>query len=175
MLDRLNDKPGGDQVRTLCGDFATTTADGQFDLVLLLVNTIFAMPTQDDQVACFANAARHLRPGGRFVIEAWVPDPPLRDQLGVKARRLAHGLAGLVIEEHDPGRQTLSTTQIIIADTGQTRTVPVVHRYAWPAELDLMARLNSMTLEHRWSDWQKRPFDWQSTDHISIWRANATE
>lgn len=171
MLDRLNAKPGGDKVTTRCGDFATVSADGPFDLVLLLVNTIYAMPTQDDQVTCFANAARHLAPGGRFVIEAWVPDPPRGDGLGLRARRLAKGLAGLVIEDHDPCRQTLSTTQIVISDSGQTRTFPVVHRYAWPAELDLMARLNGMTLESRWSDWQARPFDARSTDHISVWRA----
>ncbi|MDQ6783968.1 MAG: class I SAM-dependent methyltransferase [Actinomycetota bacterium] len=174
MLDRLVEKAGGERVHVVCDDFATTTVEGHFDLVLLLVNTIYAMPTQDDQVACFANAARHLRIGGRFVVEAWVPDPP-RDRLGLKARRLAHGLAGLVIEDHDPGLQTLSTTQIVITETGQTQTFPVVHRYAWPAELDLMARINGMSLEHRWGDWQRRPFDWRSTDHISVWAKNGPD
>lgn len=174
MLDRLAAKPDGDKVKTICGDFATAEADGQFDLVVLLVNTIYAMPTQEHQVECFANAARHLAPGGRFVIEAWVPDPPRGDGLGLKARRLANGLAGLVIEDHDPGRQTLSTTQIVIDDTGRTRTFPVVHRYAWPAELDLMARMNGMLFEARWADWHRRPFDARASDHISVWR-NATE
>lgn len=78
MLDRLREKVGGQRVTTICGDFGTCTAEGMFDVVVLLVNTIYAMPTQDDQVHCFANAARHLAPGGRFVIEAWVPDPPPR-------------------------------------------------------------------------------------------------
>jgi SAM-dependent methyltransferase len=172
MLERLREKPGGEKVTTVCGDFASASADGKFDLVLLLVNTIYAMPTQDDQVTCFANAARHLAPGGRFVIEAWVPDPPRGDGLGLRARRLGRGFAGLVIEDHDAARQKLSTTQIVISETGQTRSFPVVHRYAWPAELDLMARLNGMTLEDRWADWHRRPFDARSTDHISVWRAN---
>jgi SAM-dependent methyltransferase len=170
MLQRLRDKPGGDKVTTVCGDFATATAAGKFDLVLLLVNTIYAMPTQDDQITCFANAARHLAPGGRFVIEAWVPDPPRGGSLGLKARRLGRGFAGLVIEDHDAERQTLSTTQIVIGETGQMLSFPVVHRYAWPAELDLMARLNGMTLEDRWADWHSHPFDARSTDHISVWR-----
>src|ERR1019366_2360191 len=126
MLERLREKPGGEKVTTVCGDFASASADGKFDLVLLLVNTIYAMPTQDDQVTCFANAAR----------------------------------------------QILSPTQIVISETGQTRSFPVVHRYAWPAELDLMARLNGMTLEDRWADWHRRPFGARSTDHISVWRAN---
>jgi SAM-dependent methyltransferase len=170
MLERLREKPGGDKVTTVCGDFATVTADGLFDLVLLLVNTIYAMPTQDDQIVCFANAARHIAPGGRFVIEAWVPDPPRGEGLGLRARRLGRGFAGLVIEDHDAARQILSTTQIVIGESGQTRSFPVVHRYAWPAELDLMARLNGMTLEDRWGDWHCRPFDARSTDHISVWR-----
>jgi SAM-dependent methyltransferase len=172
MLEHLREKPGGDKVTTVCGDFATATAEGTFDLVLLLVNTIYAMPTQDDQITCFANAARHLAPGGRFVIEAWVPDPPRGNGLGLRARRLGRGFAGLVIEDHDAARQILSTTQIVIGESGQARSFPVVHRYAWPSELDLMARLTGMTLEDRWADWHRRPFDAQSTDHISVWRKN---
>ena len=88
MLKILKEKPGGDKITTLCGDFATTTAQGKFDLVVLLINTIYAMGSQQGQIECFENAARHLTPGGRFVIEAWVPDPPRGDALGLKARRL---------------------------------------------------------------------------------------
>lgn len=170
MLERLRSKPGGGTVTTVCGDFATASAAGKFDLVLLLVNTIYAMPSQEDQIKCFANVARHLAPGGRFVVEAWVPDPPRCGGLGLRARRLGRGFAGLVIEDHDASNQILSTTQIVISDTGDTRSFPVVHRYAWPAELDLMARLSGMTLEDRWADWNCRPFDSCSTDHISVWR-----
>ncbi len=172
MLKRLQDKPGGEKVTPICGDFATSTADGKFDLVLLLVNTIYAMPTQEDQITCFANAAHHLAPGGRFVIEAWVPDPPRGEDLRLKARRLGGGFAGLVIEDHDARHQILSTIQIVIGEAGQTRSFPIVHRYAWPAELDLMARICGMTLEDRWADWHCRPFDSLSTDHISVWRAS---
>jgi SAM-dependent methyltransferase len=170
MLEHLKEKPGGDKVSTVCGDFATARAEGKFDLVLLLVNTIYAMPTQDDQVTCFENVARHLKPGGRFVIEAWVPDPPRGDGLGLRARRLGSGFAGLVIEDHDAARQTLATTQVVFGGTG-VRSFPVVHRYAWPAELDLMARLSGMTLENRWGDWHERPFDARSNDHVSVWRS----
>jgi SAM-dependent methyltransferase len=171
MLKLLKEKPGGDRVTTLCGDFATTAADGKFDLVVLLINTIYAMGSQEGQIECFENAARHLSPGGRFVVEAWIPDPPRGDALGLKARRLGRGYAGLVIEDHDAGRQLLSTTQIVIDGTGRTRSFPLVHRYAWPSELDLMARLSGMTLEDRWADWHGSPFDARSTDHISVWRS----
>jgi SAM-dependent methyltransferase len=170
MLERLKEKPGGNKVTTICGDFESATAHGEFDLVILLVNTIYAMPTQDDQVKCFANASRHLAPGGRFVVEAWVPDPPRGDGLALKPRRLGRGFAGLILEDHDAARQILSTNQIVIGENGQVLCFPIVHRYAWPAELDLMARLNGMRLEDRWSDWHRRPFDASSTDHISVWR-----
>ena len=99
MLKIVKEKPGGNKVATLCGDFATTAAEGKFDLVVLLINTIYAMGSQQGQIECFENAARHLAPGGRFVIEAWVPDPPRGDALGLKARRLGRGFAGLVIED----------------------------------------------------------------------------
>jgi SAM-dependent methyltransferase len=174
MLKILKDKPGGAKVTTLCGDFATTKAEGKFELVVLLVNTIYAMGSQKGQIECFENAARHLAPGGRFVVEAWVPDPPRGDALGLRARRLGRGFAGLVIEDHDAAHQLLSTTQIVIDGTGRTRTFPLVHRYAWPSELDLMALLSGMTLEDRWSDWHQHPFDARSTDHISVWQSPPT-
>ena len=174
MLERLAAKPAGSSVRAVCGDFGTIRVGDngeQFDLVLLLVNTIYAMPSQEHQIACFANVARHLRPGGRFVVEAWVPDPPRGGEgLGLRARRLGEGYAGLVFEEHDASRQVLSTRQVVISATGQTKSFPVVHRYAWPAEMDLMARMSDMSLESRWGDWHRRPFDAASINHISVWR-----
>jgi SAM-dependent methyltransferase len=176
MLQRLKAKPGGEAITTMCGDFGTVDARsvGPFDLVLLLVNTLYAMPTQDHQVACFANAAAHLASGGRFVVEAWVPDPPRGgDGLELRARRLGRGFAGLVIEENDAAQQVLSTRQIVISESGHTRSFPIVHRYAWPAEMDLMARLAGMTLAERWADWHRRPFDAGSTNHVSIWRRTA--
>lgn len=136
MLQRLKAKPGGENVTTICEDFGSVDAQsgGHFDLVLLLVNTLYAMPAQEHQVACFANAAAHLAPGGRFVVEAWVPDPPRGgDGLELRARRLGRDFAGLVIEEHDAARQVLSTRQIVISESGHTRSFLIVHRYAWPA------------------------------------------
>ena len=170
MLELLKAKPGGDRVTVTYGDFSETVVEGSFSLVVLLVNTIYAMADQDAQVRCFANAARHLGPGGRFVVEGWVPDPPEPGHQRVRGRRLAKGLAGLVIEEHDPVAQTLATTQVVLYESGQMRMFPVVHRYAWPSELDLMARLAGLTLESRWADWHRTPFDAGSANHVSVWR-----
>jgi len=170
MLELLKAKPGGDLVTVTCGDFSETTVAGPFSLVALLVNTIYAMADQDAQVRCFINATRHLGVGGRFVVEGWVPDPPRPGHQHVRGRRLAKGLAGLVIEEHDPVAQTLATTQIVFSESGQMRMFPVVHRYAWPSELDLMARLAGLTLESRWADWHETPFEAGSANHVSVWR-----
>src|SRR5204863_3947071 len=110
-------------ITTYCGDFAETTVERSFAVVALLANTIYALPDQAAQVRCFANAARHLTSGGHFVVEAWVPDPPRADdQLRVRPRRLAQGLAGLVIEDDDPTRQLLSTPQIVARPARRTAT-----------------------------------------------------
>lgn len=90
------------------------------------------------------------------MVEAWVPDPPRGgDGLDLRARRLGRGFAGLIIEDHDATHQVLSTRQIVISESGHTRSFPIVHRYAWPAEMDLMARLADMTLKARWADWHQ--------------------
>lgn len=170
MLERLASKPGGDQVHLTCGDFSMFHSVERFSLIFVLLNTIYALADQEAQIRCFANAAGHLIAGGRLVVEAWVPDPPLPGEQRVRPRRLASGLTGLVIEDHDPVAQILATTQIVLSDGGGARTFPVVHRYAWPSELDLMARLTGLSLEYRWSDWLRTPFGARSSNHVSVWR-----
>jgi SAM-dependent methyltransferase len=73
MLSRLRAKPEAAGIDAVLGDFATTHVDGDFSVAYLVFNTISNLVTQDAQVACFENAAAHLRPGGRFVIENGVP------------------------------------------------------------------------------------------------------
>ncbi len=170
MLALLREKPGGDRVRTVEGDFSEVDAGGPVSLVALTFNTVFALPDQDAQVRCFANAARHLEPGGRFVVEAWVPDLAASASPTLQPRRVAPGLVGLVVAEHDRARQILSTTQIVLGGPIGVRVYPVNHRYAHPGELDLMARLAGMELEVRWADWHRTPYTSTSPDHISVYR-----
>ncbi len=171
MLAQLRAKPGGDSLPVSVGDFADVHVPGSFSLVVLALNTIFALPTQDAQVACFQNAARHLDPGGRFVIEAWVPDPsgfsPAGSRVGV--RRLTPTAVSLDVAELDPVEQRMRTTQVSLRD-GHLRLHPANHRYAWPSELDLMARLAGMSREHRWSGWSRAPFTAGSPAHVSVYR-----
>jgi SAM-dependent methyltransferase len=171
MLQLLREKPGGERVRTTLGDFSEVRLEppAQFSLVVLAVNTIFALEDQEAQLRCFATAAYHLRPNGRFVVEAWVPENLPAGQ-SLRPRKLSPGFIGIVAADHDPATQTLSTTQIVLGGALGVRVFPVVHRYAWPSELDLMARLADLTLECRWADWHRTPFGPTSTNHVSVYR-----
>lgn len=170
MLVRLAAKPGGAGIPVTLGDFAEVSVAGEFSLVVLAINTVFALPTQDAQVRCFQNAARHLVPGGRFVVEAWVPDlTQFHRGQSVRPRDVSGDRVALVVARHDPIHQRMLTTQVHLSDAG-VRLYPANHRYAWPAELDLMARLAGLHLEQRWGDWQRGPYTAESTAHVSVYR-----
>src|SRR6476660_5172620 len=73
MVAQLRAKPGGDAIPVTIGDFSRARAEGTFAVAYLVFNTISNLVTQEAQVACFANVASHLEPGGTFVIEVGVP------------------------------------------------------------------------------------------------------
>ncbi len=169
MVDVLRQKVDESRLPVVVGDMATTRVPGEFALVYLVWNTIGNVRTQDEQVACFENAAHHLRPGGRFVIEVGVPS----------LRRLPPGQSAVpfdVSEEH-VGFDTydLATQQAVShhytreAD-GRMRYGAHHYRFVWPSELDLMARLAGLRLESRFADWDGSPFTGESEKHVSIWR-----
>ena len=170
MVSQLRARPDGADVEVAVGDFTSTRVPGAFALVVLAYNTVYALPDQDAQVACFANAAGHLRPGGRFVVEAWVPDPGAFRR-GAALRTLAVAEDEVVLEAAtiDPVTQRMETTRVRLRD-GDVRLFPANHRYAWPAELDLMARLAGLRLEHRWGGWRGEPFDAASSHHVTVYR-----
>lgn len=170
MVAKLREKPGGGSIPVAIGDFAEVDAGREFSLVVLAVNTIFALPDQEAQVACFANAARHLVPGGRFVVEAWVPDiGAFRHNRLVRPRVMGGDRISIETAEIDPVEQMMRTTQAVFS-TGSVRLYPANHRYAWPAELDLMAQLAGLYREVRWSDWRGKPFTGESRAHVTVYR-----
>jgi len=168
MLARLRGKPGAEGIEALVGDMATTRVPGDFTLVYLVFNTIFNLTTQDGQVACFVNAAAHLSSGGRFVIEARVPElqrlPPGQSVLPWRADPDA-----LSFYVYDTVEQRLSGRHYYVEDDGALRPSPIEMRYVWPSELDLMARLAGMRLEHRWGGWGREPFTGLSPAHVSVY------
>ena len=168
MLRRLRAKPGAERIEAVEGDFAGTRVAGEFSVVFLVFNTISNLTTQDAQVACFANAAAHLRPGGRFVIENGVPDLQSLP-VGQTVIPFRADPEGFSFDVYDVVTQRFSSQHFYIVD-GRMEAFPVEFRYAWPSELDLMARLAGMRLEHRWAGWDREPFTNLSRSHISIWR-----
>ena len=171
MVNELRKKETGAPMTIAIGDMTTEHVPGRFSLVYLVFNTIDNLVTQDLQVACFANAARHLAPGGRFVIETLVP-PIQKLPFGERLRAFASGPDHMGTDEFDVVTQNY-TSHHILPNRATARQVSVPFRYAWPAELDLMAKMAGMTLENRWSDWDKSPFTNLSTSHISVWRTAA--
>jgi len=167
MLARLREKPGAERIEALVGDMAATRVDGEFSLVYLVFNTIFNLVTQDGQVACFQNAAAHLRSGGRFVIEARVPELQ-RLPLGQTVLPWRADPDGMSYYVYDTVTQGLSGRHYHLAD-GRFQPSPIEMRYAWPAELDLMARLAGMRLQDRWGGWKREPFTGLSPAHVSVY------
>jgi len=167
MVERLRAKPGGDEIDVTIGDFSTTRVEGSFSLAYIVFNTIENLTTQAAQVACFANVARHLAPGGRFVIEVGIPD----------LRRLPPGENAVVfdvsddhwgIDEYDVANQGLISHHFTrVGDRIEYSSGPF--RYLWPSELDLMAQIAGLELAERWSGWHREPFTNESRKHISVW------
>jgi SAM-dependent methyltransferase len=167
MVERLRAKPGAADIEVTIGDIATTRVDGTFRLVYLVYNTINNLTTQDAQVACFENAARHLEPGGSFVIEVGVPElrrlPP-----GERFVPFSVTPTHVGVDEYDVVDQGLISHHYGVGD-GKSRQISMPFRYVWPAELDLMARLAGMRLRERWQDWDRSPFTSESRRHVSVW------
>lgn len=169
MVDQLRTKVDAATIPVVVGDMATTVAPGRYTLVYLVFNTISNLLTQDAQVACFRNAAEHLLPGGRFVVELWVPElrklPPGQQAVVFRAEPGEIGL-----DTYDVLHQHLVSHHFAFDDSRTARLFRSPHRYVWPAELDLMAQLAGFRLETRHADWTGTEFTAESRSHVSTYR-----
>jgi SAM-dependent methyltransferase len=169
MIDQLRTKADEATIPVIVGDMATATAPGSYPLVYLVFNTISNLLTQAEQVECFRNAARHLTPGGRFVIELWVPElrklPP-----GAQAM-VGHSEPGYIaVDTYDLLRQRVVSHHFRFDESRRAHLFRSPHRYIWPAELDLMAQLAGFELEARHADWAGAAFTAESRSHVSVYR-----
>ena len=173
MIAKLRQKPGGPALEVMLGDFAEVGVEGRFDHVFLAFNTLFNLQTQDEQLRCFRNVAARLAPDGSFLIDAFVPDfAAFTENQSVKTRHVGRDMAMIEAVQHDRAAQILEFQRMWFA-SGGTRLVPLRMRYAWPSEIDLMARLAGLELSDRWGGWQKQPFDMASRMHVSVYRKPA--
>jgi SAM-dependent methyltransferase len=167
MAAQLQAQPGATEVGVTIGDYATAKVGRTFRLAYLLRNTITNLTSQDEQIEAFRNVAAHLEPGGRFVIENYIPAlqrlPP-----GETTHVFTASADHVGFEEYNVAEQIALSHHYWVID-GQLKTFSSPHRYVWPSELDLMAQLAGMTLRERWSDWRRAPFTSDSENHISVW------
>lgn len=176
MIARLRQKVGKARIPVVQGDMTEAMAGDNFSLAFLVFNAISNLLTQEEQIRCFQNAARHLAPGGYFVVELWVP----------QLRLLSPGRGGTV-EVSEPGYLLVDTYDVLhqyvishhvrfgpeLSDGRDARIARTPHRYIWPSELDLMARLAGFELESRWADWDRSEFSADSRSHVSVYRLAA--
>ncbi|MBM2618929.1 class I SAM-dependent methyltransferase [Actinoplanes sp. LDG1-06] len=166
MVARLRDK--NPAIGVTIGDFSATRVDGKFDLVYLVFNTIMNVTTQDAQVDCFVNAAAHLRPGGRFLVEVMIPE----------LRKLPAGQTVVPFtvtptrwgfDSYEVATQAMASNYATFRSEGRGEFWSVPFRYLWPAEMDLMARIAGLRPEHRWDSWERTPFTNESSKIIATW------
>jgi SAM-dependent methyltransferase len=170
MVARLRAKPGGERISVTIGDFADVPVAGTYRLIFVVANTLFNLLTQDEQVRCFENVAAHLTDDGAFLIEAFRPDflYQLRDHQYVDAEAIEVDRVRLDVARHDPVRQLLEESHVFLSREG-VRLNPIVTRYAWPSELDLMARIAGLRLNERWAGWNREPLTSTSRTLVSVY------
>lgn len=170
MVERLRTKPGGDQLSVQIADFADVAVTEQYSLIYVVWNSLFNLLTQDDQLRCFENVAARLTKDGSFVVEAFVPSflHRSRDHQQVEAESIEVDQVRIGVLRHDAATQKLEQSHVTLSPAG-IRLDPVVQRYAWPSELDLMARIAGLQLQDRWGGWCHEPFDANSDLHVSVY------
>ena len=170
MVTKLRAKPGGAQIAVTMGNFADVAVKGTYRLIYLVFNTLFNLLSQDEQVRCFENVADHLTDDGCFVVEAYVPAflHRLRNNQYVDAESIGVDEVRLDVLRHDMEKQMIEESHVFLSAAG-IRLNPVVQRYAWPSELDLMARIAGLRLKQRWASWTRERFTSTSGNCVSVY------
>jgi trans-aconitate methyltransferase len=170
MVAKLREKPRGDRLNVTIGDFADVDVEGEYRLIYVVFNTLFNLLTQDDQVRCFENVAGHLTDDGSFLVEAMVPNSfyRLQNDQYVETEAIGIDSVRLDVARHDPVNQLLEESHVTLSSKGVSLN-PIVTRYAWPSELDLMARIAGLRLKGRWAGWKRQPFTSRSRRHVSAY------
>jgi SAM-dependent methyltransferase len=169
MVARLRAKPGGEIIPVTISNFADLPVEGKYSLIYVVFNTFYALLTQEEQVRCFKNVARHLAPEGVFVIEAFVPDMTrFTGGQVMRAIRIGENELQIDVSQIEFDKQLITSQHVLLTEQG-THFYPVKIRYIWPSEMDLMARLSHLQLRERWSNWDMSEFTALSGKHISVY------
>jgi SAM-dependent methyltransferase len=169
MVDVLRSKPGGSEIPVTIGNFADVPVSGEFSLIYICFSSLFLLPSQAEQIRCMRNVAAHLAPGGHFILDAFRPDVTryVNSQC-VSVEDMSDREVRLDLARHDPIEQRIQSSRVVLGDQG-VKVYPYTVRYAYPAELDVMAMLAGMRLSERYGDYDRQPFRPTSAGHVSIY------
>jgi SAM-dependent methyltransferase len=171
MLTRLRSRSDGAKVHVVLGSFTEMPVEGRFDLIYSVFNSLFCALTQDEQLRAIQLAAEHLAEDGTLVIETDLPDLARSDSAGrtLNTGGVERNRVFIEAAMHDAATQRIRTQTIIVSEQG-IQMFPVMLRYFWPSELDLMAKLAGLRLVRRYSGWDKSPFTRDSSRQISVFQ-----
>lgn len=167
MLAKLREKTSA--VTVVEADMTTVSLGREFALAYIAFNSIFVLESQQDQVALFRNAAAHLRPGGRWVLETQISKPPSPDGGMMRVTDVEPDRLTLAGGTSDPVTGLYKGMWLVLEPDGP-KFFPISGRSVSHHEMDLMAQLAGLELESRWADWKGTPFGPKSELHISIYR-----
>lgn len=170
MLDVLAGKPGGELLHLVHGDMVDDVPPGPFDLVFAAYNTLFNLRTAQRQRQCIASVAHRLRPGGRFVVEAFVPTDDGGRTSAVDLRTMTADRVVLSVSRSDPATQLAEGQYVELTHGGGVRLRPWSIRWASPAQLDDMAAAAGLHLDARWGGFDRSPFRHDGDRHVSVYR-----
>ena len=168
VVERLRERPGGDQISVTIGNFADVPYPDSYPLIYLVANALLNLYTQEDQIRCFEHVAAHLTDNGAFVVEVY--GPAFLHELDGKVRAHSIDVDTVKFEahRHDAAKQIIEWSYVSLSGGG-VRLSPIVQRYAWPSELDLMARMAGLRLRNRWGGWNREPFNSRSMRNVSVY------
>ncbi len=172
MVARLRAKPGGGAIEVTVGDMVTALSGGPYAVILATYNTVLNLADAEAQARCFEAVARHLAPGGWFVVETSVFAEDIAAGGRVEVRSVEVDRVVLSVTLTDPS-QRLAKGQFLDISADGTRMRPWRIRWSSPAELDQMAIGAGLELAWRAADWNRNTFGAESTSQVSAFRLPA--
>jgi len=173
MLARLAENDPDGRVHATLGDMVDGLPDGPFALVFAAYNTFFNLLSAHRQQACFDAVAARLRPGGAFVIEAFVPEVAPPPSSSVTVRSVQVDRVVLSVSTTDLDRQLAEGQYIDITETGGVTLRPWCIRWATPDQLDAMASAAGLRLVERFDGFGGGDVTAESARHVSVYRTKA--
>lgn len=169
MLSRLSERDVDALATVTTGDMVSGLPNGPFSLVFVAYNTLFNLTADGEQQACFRAVSERLSPGGRFVVEAFVPEVPGRYGNDVSVRSMTTNRVVLSVTVHRSDGQSIDGQFVEFTEAGGVRLRPWSIRYSAPIEIDVMAIDAGFELEHRWEQFGRTPFTDDSRRHVSVY------